>query len=115
MYDSADDTSLIITDISSNVFDASTTSGILSDDTSSGQESQVLTNDVTKSVSDILEKPVFAFREKNCKLSQAYNLAAKRFERGFGTRNLRRDIIQLNPVSVNTIMTIRCDKSTVPV
>ena len=89
----------MVTDISSNVFDASSTSGVLSEEISSGQAAQTLLNDITKSVSDTDGKPVFAFREKNCKLSQAYNLAAKRFERGIGTRNLRRDIIQLNPVS----------------
>ena len=58
----------------------------------------MLVNDITKSVTELTENPVFAFREKNCKLSQAYSLAAKRFERGIGIRNLRRDIIQLNPV-----------------
>ena len=88
--------------LSSNVFDASTKSEPM-DVSIDGLDTSGDPNEITKSVNDVIEKPVFVFQEKGCKLAQAFNVAMKRFEKGTGIRNIRKDIFQLKPVSFGII------------
>ena len=84
---------------SSSVFDASTRSEF-TDRSFGSLDMSSDANEITKSVTDAADKPVFVFQEKGCKLSQAFNVARKRFEAGTGIRNIRKDIFHLKPVNI---------------
>ena len=86
---------------SGSVFDASTRSEF-TDRSIGSLDMSSDANEITKSVNDVADKPVFVFQEKGCKLAQAFNVAMKRFETGTGIRNIRKDIFHLKPVNMKT-------------
>ena len=92
----ADDSSIMVSDMSSDVF---TLPNSTADDSKVGVDDSI-TEAATKSVNDTMDKPIFVFKEKDEKLEEVANKAAKRFEKGIGLKHVRNDRIEINPVRI---------------
>ena len=81
----ADDLTVSVSDLSSDVFSDS----LLAD----------AENQLTRSVNDDNSRQVFVFRDENTEMKSALNMSGKRFERSIGAKAIRNKVIDLKPVS----------------